>query len=807
MSNVRQVMRDPTRLVLVVLACLAVCATAWFGYRVIVANNAYPLFHLFAEFVTVVVGVAAFAIAWNARDGIDNGYLLVVAVALVCSAGLDTFHAVTYRGVGLLQSPDTNLPTQLWLAARYVQTLGLFTASFMIGHRVRPWLTLASFAGLTALLGSTILWWHVFPAAFVEGRGLTPFKVTSEYLVCLLLLVSLGMLIQGRDSFDHQTYRLFVCAVGLTVIAEVSFTLYASPFGAWNYLGHLVRIIAAICFYRALVEGAVTRPLDVLFRRVAQSSAALAESEARYRSTFEQATLGIMHVAPDGKIIVANHRLAEITGRSVAELETMYAEQLTHHGDHVTEMELGEALARGTLSEYRLEKRILRPDGTAVWVNAGRSPVRDERGVRYYTEILEDISSRRLAEKHLQRSRDLNAAVATIDRAINSTFEIDEIMARAVSEGASALGADSAVVMFWEDSRFVVRHAWHFPEEIIGEEFAGDDLPYLRETARYGVPLAVEDAYNDDRLNLPLMRRYAIRSVIVIPLEFRGEDLGTLYFNYHGQTHAFDEDEVDFVIKLSSALTLAIENSRLYTAEHRMVDALVSSLLSYDRRIPGIEVGTAYYSATSLSRIGGDFFDVFALADGRVGFVIGDVAGKGLEAASLTAIAKSTLRAFAYEWDDPVRVIEAANTALDRQLDESHFITVVYGTLDTRSGEMTVVCAGHPTPLVCDARGCAPRDIPSSPPLGVFPDTEFSQLTFTLEPMQRVIMFSDGLLDARHGTDFLGERRVRDVVASLGDASPETVARRLLETARAHSEGQPPDDITILAFRYTGATQ
>ncbi|MDP2234070.1 MAG: SpoIIE family protein phosphatase, partial [Actinomycetota bacterium] len=441
------------------------------------------------------------------------------------------------------------------------------------------------------------------------------------------------------------------------------------------------------------------------------------------------------------------------------------ASQLTDAKDRASEAELFAALAQGTIQEYRLEKRMITASGSKLWVNAIRSSVLGGDGeTRYYIEMAEDISTRREAEGRLERSRGLKSSISKIDSSINSTFDIEEIISTAVAEGAEAIGADSAIVTIHEQHGWELRKAWHFPPHDVAPEVPSERIAELVSLETDGLPLVIEDVDDDPRVNVEVARLFGVRSFIVIPLRFRGRSLGMLFFNYSSGPRHFDGDEIAFAVELSSALTMAIENARLYDAEHRTVDAIQASLLAIEGDIPGVEVGTAYYSAMELARIGGDFFDVFALPDDRVAFAVGDVSGKGIEAAAVTALAKSTVRAFAYEWGSPDRVMRATNQALIRQIGESRFVTLIYGLLDVRTGEVRLVCAGHPAPLICDASGCVEDVSIHNPPLGVFDLMEFEEFRTVLHPGMRLVAFSDGLLDARHGEEFLGEDRVRGLV-------------------------------------------
>lgn len=407
--------------------------------------------------------------------------------------------------------------------------------------------------------------------------------------------------------------------------------------------------------------------------------------------------------------------------------------------------------------------------------------------------------------EQLETSRDLSEALNSIDREINSTFDINEIMSRAATLGAAVLGADAATVWSEDDGGWTPHVAHGYPEILIGRTLPGSAVPYVAEALAQKGPLAIEDAwarYGD----APFMAQsqHSMRSLIAVPLLFRKERYGALTFVWRTNSHSFTTVERDFARKLGSALALAMDNGRLYEAQTQISEILQASMLQVESDIPGIDSAYAYRSTTELARIGGDFFDLFAVDDGRIAFVIGDVAGKGLSAAALTQIAKNTIRSFAYELREPRVVIEAANRTISHQVSEGRFITAVYGLLDPTTGVAEVVCAGHPLPLACDAVGCLNQHGVRNPPLGVFPDFPFEQFTITLDSGMRLIMYTDGLLDTRRGAEFFGELRVNELIDSLGDADPNDVAHTLMDAAVGFSDGHPTDDIAILVLRFVG---
>lgn len=794
---------SPRSLLVWVVACLAGVAFAAYAYVYVLNTSSYALVHLLTEFTSIAIYTGVFMVAWNTRKTIENGYVLVVGLAGIYVAGLDTLHSLTFSGVVPVPASSVDLPGQLWLAARYLQAISLVVAPAFAGRRVASARVMWVFGALaTASAGA--VWWLNSAATSAHGT-INALSGASPYLIVAALVVALAGLDVRRRAQDAEVFTLMTAAIGCLLVAEAALALFPDPYALPNYLGHLLRVAGAVMIYRALVEAAISRPFDVLFRDYSQAADALKQSDRRARITFEQAILGILEVDLEGHIMRANHRLATLTGREYDSLIGICAEDLTCAEDRAAERELFSALVAGSINEYRLQKRICGPDGVHTWFSANRSSVIGEDGrAEYYIEMLDDITAQRETELRLERSRDLKAALSTIDLAINSTFDIEQIVQTSVSEGARAIGAESAIVVMLQSGSWMVRAAWEFPDDVLGAPIDAAAMADMVREEMHGLPLAVEHAATDPRVSPELVGRLGIESLIVIPLGFRGQELGLLFFNYHSVPREFTEEEVSFVVELSGALTLAVENSRLYEAERKTVDTLHASLLRTESEIPGIEVGAAYYSAVELARIGGDFFDVFELPDHRVGFAVGDVAGKGIEAAAITAIAKSTVRAFAYEWGSPARVVRAANQALSRQIDEARFVTLVYGLLDVATGETRIVCAGHPSPLICDESGCVEDVSVHNPPLAVFETMEFEEYRTVLRPNMRLVAFSDGLLDARRGEEFLGEERVRELIDGMGDAAPEILAEELLAAARSHSDGHPPDDIAILAIRYRG---
>lgn len=251
---------------------------------------------------------------------------------------------------------------------------------------------------------------------------------------------------------------------------------------------------------------------------------------------------------------------------------------------------------------------------------------------------------------------------------------------------------------------------------------------------------------------------------------------------------------------------------RAYEEEHRIAEELQRSLLLTPRRgeFPGLDMETFYRPAWDEAQVGGDFYDFFALDGGRVALVVGDVAGKGLSAATRTAEVKFALRAFLREHPAPDTALTRLNAflceseALDSR-DHEGFICLCIVTLNPKTGEAIFAVAGGEPPLIARAEGQTVEEVPASgPPLGILPREQYEALTVSLGPGDVLALTTDGITEARNGRAFFGltgiAARLRDEMAASG--SLETMRESILDGALAFSKtGRLNDDVCLLLIR------
>lgn len=250
----------------------------------------FLLSHSLSEMFSIAVAFAIFMLVWNSKDYFDNNYLQFIGIAYFFVGVFDLIHTLAFKGMNIFQGYDTNLPTQLWIAGRYMQGLSLFAAPYVTGRKINHVVILSAYCVLSLFL-LTAVFTGAFPACYVEGAGLTPFKIISEYIISFILLASILPLLARKKHFEENVLKLIAGSIVLTVISELAFTSYVSVYSLSNLIGHYFKIIAYYLLYRAIVVTGLTRPYELLFRNLKRSEETLLMHRERLEYLVGQRTL------------------------------------------------------------------------------------------------------------------------------------------------------------------------------------------------------------------------------------------------------------------------------------------------------------------------------------------------------------------------------------------------------------------------------------------------------------------------------------------------------------------------------------
>ncbi len=399
----------------------------------------YLLFHTVVEVFVIAVTLCIFFITWNSRNYISNGYLLFLGVAYLFVGIFDLLHTLAYKGLGIFQGYDADLPTQLWIAARYIEGVSLLLASLFFERRPNLSVQIICYSFASAAILLSIFYFDSFPACFIEGQGLTQFKIISEYIICGLLLAAMLALVRARSHFENRVFWLLVGAIGTTIVTELTFTLYISVYGFSNLLGHYFKLLSFYLIYKALIETGFRQPYDLLFRELGLErerlqkeilqrenlEQALRRSEECYRIVADFAYDWEFWIDPNGKFVYVSPSCERITGYPAAEFldnPKLFLE-IVHEDDRpLVEEHLESVLSREQLDASTFDFRIVHKDGSVRWVNHSCQAVKGDDG----TYLGRRASNRDVTEAKraidLVRQSDRHRAVADLAGGIAHNF-------------------------------------------------------------------------------------------------------------------------------------------------------------------------------------------------------------------------------------------------------------------------------------------------------------------------------------------------------------------------------------------------
>jgi serine phosphatase RsbU (regulator of sigma subunit) len=304
--------------------------------------------------------------------------------------------------------------------------------------------------------------------------------------------------------------------------------------------------------------------------------------------------------------------------------------------------------------------------------------------------------------------------------------------------------------------------------------------------------------------HMGFMRRAGYRSAVVIKLTARGHVLGALSFLRLDGGRELESEQLPIMQDLANRAAMALDNANLYAERTHVVRTLQRSLLPDALpEVSGLRLASAYHPVGESNEVGGDFYDVFTVPSG-CWLAVGDVCGKGTEAAAVTAMVRHSIRALALHQDSPAQVLGSVNEVMLSHELAGRFATVVLARLDLASPgsvRATLACAGHPPPVLLGADGRAGCPDVSGSLLGVLREARALDVTVTLEPGASLVLYTDGLTDAGAPRSGIAPEELCRQLAGGDPASPRALVRRLEELAGARSGGRLRDDIAIVVAR------
>ena len=545
---------------------------------------------------------------------------------------------------------------------------------------------------------------------------------------------------------------------------------------------------------------------------------AVRESEARKSAMLDASLDCIVSMDHRGRVVEFNAAAErtfgwsadELIGHEMAEFIIPPALRDAHRHGLARYLETGEGEVMGN----RIEIVGMRRDGTEFPVELTIVRALDEPPL--FTGFIRDISERK-------RRQAFDRFMAEAGALLGASLDYE-----ATLEGVALLAVPTvadwcAIELLTDDGslrRCAATHADPEKAELVRE--IGERWP-RRVSDPFGIGKVIRTgeaehlASVDDSLlvqiaagdseHFAVLRTLQPRSWVVVPLQtVPGKIIGALAL-VSSEEAAFDAVDVALATELGRRCAVAVENARLYGERDRIARTLQKSLLPPDLPdIPGVTIEARFRPAGEGIEMGGDFYDAFEIGEDAWAVTIGDVCGKGPDAAALTALVRYTLRAVTMHERRPDRALELVNRAILRNGSEDRFCSAALASIENRPDGVHVemASAGHPLPLLLRPDGSVEAIGARGHLLGLWPDFEAEPLSIDLAPGDALILYTDGVTDARAPERILDTDDLAELVRSCAGAGAAVTAERIERTVSEGLAGEPRDDIAVLVIEAQG---
>ncbi len=464
-------------------------------------------------------------------------------------------------------------------------------------------------------------------------------------------------------------------------------------------------------------------------------------------------------------------------------------------------------LLRGEAAEPLLIQTVNRHSGVRRWNLLKSAPLLDEQGeVEATITIIEDVTERKRAELR-------SAFLAEASAALASSLDYEQTLRNVAELAVPGIADWCAVDLLDEDGDRRTVAVAHGDREMVSlaetlrryvpdRVNPGEGLGRVLRTGEAVIYPEITDemlvhAAIDDR-HLGLLRALGFRSVLIVPMRLGDRILGAMTLVIAESIRALDEFDRELAEQVASRAAVAIENSRLYSERSSIARTLQQSLLPEQLPpIPGYEVASIYLPAVETSMVGGDFYDVWEVR-GSWMIVIGDVTGKGIEAAALTALVRHTLRTASEFLSSPAELLAFVDATLKKRATLS-VCTALCMRLEGDS--VTLAVGGHPLPLLLSDQAVAEL-ADHGPLLGAFQGARWSDFSLELEAGSTVVAYTDGVTDAKGQADGrFGLPRLRETLERVRERPAAEVVDGLTRELEIFQAGTYTDDTAAIALR------
>lgn len=378
---------------------------------ILIANYNYLLFHTFSELFAVFIAIVLCLVAWQTYSFSHNNFIMYLGCGYVWIGILDLLHALTYPGMTISELSSANTASQIWIVTRYLEAILLLTSPYVMDNYFNRVKVFTFYGLLSSGLFLAIITGN-FSITYIDGEGLTQFKIYSEYIIIAILIGAGVNLWIKKNAFEKIIFRGIFAAIIITIAAELSFTLYDQPHGMANFVGHILKIFSYWFIYISIVKTTITDRFFVM---------------SKDSRTFDAIPDAVVVFDSDGRIRNLNESAIALSDLSKNELIGLYGHDLYH--DKSIEKEDCN-ICNHIKDERKLSAIEIKLNSDPVhWVDITLSPIASSEDLHGMVQIIRDITKRKITEKNLfdteqkivQRTSELNSTLTSMQDVVYKT--------------------------------------------------------------------------------------------------------------------------------------------------------------------------------------------------------------------------------------------------------------------------------------------------------------------------------------------------------------------------------------------------
>jgi serine phosphatase RsbU (regulator of sigma subunit) len=466
----------------------------------------------------------------------------------------------------------------------------------------------------------------------------------------------------------------------------------------------------------------------------------------------------------------------------------------------------------GLLAVYPPRHRDLRPDQVGLLTALAGQIAVAVQNARLHEETRQLGAEREQALDAERVAARRLSALYEISRSFAQSLSLDRTLDAVGRTLVELLDVDAAVIRLPDErGESLVAQAIHVSSPQLQEAFEAvfsepDHIvpsPARRRLAE-GTPVQLDEANafelgQSHSLLVPFLERGS--TAAVVPIATPSEVLATLTLVSLDPGRPITDETLDTALSVGAQAALAIDNARLYLQQKAFTDSMQRSLLPRSRpAIPELEFG-AVYESSALVGVGGDVYDYLQIDADRLAIVLGDVTGHGIDAAADMAMAKFVFRSLARLYPEPSAFLAAANDVVVEEVGTGKFITMLYLLIDLRAGEVACASGGHPPPRLLRPNGEVEELDVTGLVLGIEPGQPYEELRRPFDSGDAVVLYTDGVVEARRAGELFGEQRLDAVLAERHAFPAQALAEAALDQCRRYVGGDLRDDCAIVVIR------